>query len=169
MFITGARPPRHGSIGSGRVANPATIGLRVRGRQEVNYQPRHLAWTRDASNAELSRSKTTPHCHHDRGERKTGLPTNVRTFELKGRQERSQSSATRLAPKLAQRRCLKLPDPFPSHCKTLADVLESRGITARNKTTVLDEVPYVSILFLTDGACPANSLVPVTPSRYKYL
>src|SRR5881628_1004310 len=83
MFITGARPPRHGSIGSGRDANPATIGLRVRGRQEVNYQPRHLAWTRDASNAELSRSKTTPHCHHDRGERKTGLPTNVRNLRAK--------------------------------------------------------------------------------------
>jgi hypothetical protein len=48
----------------------------------------------------------------------------------------------RRAPKLAQRLGLNLPDPFPNHCKTLPDLLQSVRVA------VIKSEPHLDDLFL---------------------
>src|SRR6266699_4710420 len=71
-----------------------------------------------------------------------GHPGTPRMFELKGIQQRSQSLVRRQALKLAQRFDLNLPDAFPSHGKTLADLLESVGVA------VIKSEPHLNYFFL---------------------
>src|SRR5437773_2145241 len=56
--------------------------------------------------------------------------------------QRSQFLVTRGRPKRAQRFGLNLPDPFPRHCKTLPDLLESVSVA------VLQSEPHLDDLFL---------------------
>ena len=73
--------------------------------------------------------------------RKAGLATKCGNLSAKGIQQRSQSFA---APALefVERLCLNLADPFPSHCKIPANLLESVRVA------VIESEPHPDDLFL---------------------